>query len=61
MSEIIMCNKSTLLFILIISWSSVSLAQSEDRITILYDAFGKPSNMVKDWGISALIEFNGQR
>jgi len=56
-----MYKKSILLFILIISWSNLSIAQSENRITILYDAFGKSNNMIKDWGISALIEFNGQR
>jgi 7,8-dihydropterin-6-yl-methyl-4-(beta-D-ribofuranosyl)aminobenzene 5'-phosphate synthase len=56
-----MYKKSILLFILIITWSNLSIAQSENRITILYDAFGKSSNMIKDWGISALIEFNGQR
>ena len=31
------------------------------QITILYDAFGKSSDMQKDWGYSALIEYNGQR
>jgi 7,8-dihydropterin-6-yl-methyl-4-(beta-D-ribofuranosyl)aminobenzene 5'-phosphate synthase len=31
------------------------------RITILYDAFGKPSAMTKDWGYSAFIEYGGKR
>jgi len=31
------------------------------KITIIYDAFGKPSSMVKDWGFSALIEYGGKR
>jgi 7,8-dihydropterin-6-yl-methyl-4-(beta-D-ribofuranosyl)aminobenzene 5'-phosphate synthase len=31
------------------------------QITILYDAFGKPSEMLKDWGFSALIEYGGKR
>jgi 7,8-dihydropterin-6-yl-methyl-4-(beta-D-ribofuranosyl)aminobenzene 5'-phosphate synthase len=31
------------------------------RITILYDAFGKPSAMEKDWGYSALVEYGGKR
>ncbi|MGH8715967.1 MAG: MBL fold metallo-hydrolase [Burkholderiales bacterium] len=39
---------------------SVSTAPS-NRITILYDAFGKPSAMQKDWGFAALIEYNGKR
>lgn len=31
------------------------------EITVLYDAFGKPSAMKKDWGFSALIEYRGKR
>src|SRR5690348_10740406 len=31
------------------------------RITILYDAFGRPSEMEKDWGFAALIEYGGKR
>ena len=36
-------------------------AQSERRITILYDAFGPPSSLKMDWGFAALIEYNGRR
>jgi hypothetical protein len=28
---------------------------------MLYDAFGKPSQMQKDWGFSALVEYGGKR
>ena len=31
------------------------------QITILYDAFGKPSAMEKDWGFAAPIEYGGKR
>ena len=31
------------------------------RITVLYDAFGKPSAMKKDWGFSVFIEYGGKR
>jgi 7,8-dihydropterin-6-yl-methyl-4-(beta-D-ribofuranosyl)aminobenzene 5'-phosphate synthase len=31
------------------------------QITILYDAFGKPSAMQKDWGYSAFVEYRGKR
>jgi 7,8-dihydropterin-6-yl-methyl-4-(beta-D-ribofuranosyl)aminobenzene 5'-phosphate synthase len=34
---------------------------SKAEITVLYDAFGKPSAMKKDWGFSALIEYRGKR
>jgi 7,8-dihydropterin-6-yl-methyl-4-(beta-D-ribofuranosyl)aminobenzene 5'-phosphate synthase len=36
-------------------------AQPVNRITILYDAFGKPSSLKKDWGFSAFVEYNGKR
>jgi len=31
------------------------------QITTLYDAFGQNSNMTKDWGFSAFIEYGGKR
>lgn len=31
------------------------------QITILYDAFGKPSAMQADWGYAALVEYGGKR
>jgi 7,8-dihydropterin-6-yl-methyl-4-(beta-D-ribofuranosyl)aminobenzene 5'-phosphate synthase len=31
------------------------------QITILYDAFGKSSDMQEDWGYAALIEYGGKR
>jgi len=31
------------------------------RITVLYDAFGKPSTLQKDWGYAALVEYGGRR
>src|SRR6478736_3427013 len=36
-------------------------AEPENRITILYDAFGKDASMRKDWGFSALVEIAGKR
>jgi 7,8-dihydropterin-6-yl-methyl-4-(beta-D-ribofuranosyl)aminobenzene 5'-phosphate synthase len=36
-------------------------AAAKNRITILYDAFGKDGAMKKDWGFSALVEVNGKR
>src|SRR5215475_4818412 len=35
--------------------------QPVNRITILYDAFGKSSPLKKDWGFSAFIEYGGTR
>jgi 7,8-dihydropterin-6-yl-methyl-4-(beta-D-ribofuranosyl)aminobenzene 5'-phosphate synthase len=34
---------------------------SAARITVLYDAFGSPSSMQKDWGYAALVEYDGKR
>ena len=36
-------------------------APSKNRITILYDAFGKDGAMKQDWGFAALVEVNGKR
>ena len=36
-------------------------AQSASRVTVLYDAFGNPSKLVKDWGYAALVEYGGKR
>jgi 7,8-dihydropterin-6-yl-methyl-4-(beta-D-ribofuranosyl)aminobenzene 5'-phosphate synthase len=41
--------------------SAAHTAAEKAQITILYDAFGKPSKMEKDWGFAALIEYGGKR
>ena len=40
---------------------AAGIEPAKAQITILYDAFGKPSAMEKDWGFAALIEYGGQR
>lgn len=35
--------------------------RGQDRVTILYDAFGESKELTKDWGFSALVEHNGKR
>jgi 7,8-dihydropterin-6-yl-methyl-4-(beta-D-ribofuranosyl)aminobenzene 5'-phosphate synthase len=40
---------------------AASRDEAKQQITILYDAFGKPSPMEKDWGFAALIEYRGKR
>ncbi len=35
--------------------------RAQDKVTILYDAFGESAELIKDWGFSALIEHNGKR
>ena len=34
---------------------------AQDKVTILYDAFGESKELTKDWGFSALVEHNGKR
>lgn len=34
---------------------------SAARVTILFDAFGKPSDLRRGWGYSSLIEYGGRR
>ncbi len=36
-------------------------APAQVQITVLYDAFGKSSDMHKDWGYAALVEYGGKR
>ncbi len=40
---------------------SVLGADSTNRVTILYDAFGKSPKAKMDWGFSALVEYGGKR
>jgi len=35
--------------------------RAQDKVTILYDAFGESKELTKDWGYSALVEHNGKR
>jgi 7,8-dihydropterin-6-yl-methyl-4-(beta-D-ribofuranosyl)aminobenzene 5'-phosphate synthase len=39
----------------------VARAGPNDRVTILYDAFGQMPGFRKDWGFAALVEYGGKR
>lgn len=41
--------------------SNAATNNQQARITVLYDAFGKASEMQKDWGYAALVEYGGKR
>ena len=41
--------------------SGATAQESPARVTILYDAFGKPSALKRGWGYSALVEYGGKR
>jgi 7,8-dihydropterin-6-yl-methyl-4-(beta-D-ribofuranosyl)aminobenzene 5'-phosphate synthase len=48
-----------LLMLLLIGGASAQ--EQPARVTILYDAFGKPSTLKRGWGYSALVEYGGKR
>lgn len=41
--------------------SAASVTSGKAQVTVLYDAFGKPSAMQKDWGYAAVVEYEGKR
>jgi len=51
---------AAVLFILVLA-SGATAQESPARVTILYDAFGKPSALKRGWGYSALVEYGGKR
>jgi 7,8-dihydropterin-6-yl-methyl-4-(beta-D-ribofuranosyl)aminobenzene 5'-phosphate synthase len=57
------CSVAALALVLLVS--GYGHRESPDapanRVTILYDAFGKAPAMRKDWGYSALVEYGGKR
>src|SRR5689334_20307349 len=40
---------------------TVSAQDAPSRVTVLYDAFGRPSTLKRGWGYSALVEWGGKR
>jgi 7,8-dihydropterin-6-yl-methyl-4-(beta-D-ribofuranosyl)aminobenzene 5'-phosphate synthase len=56
-----MCKKTVQLAAALLLGVNIGAAQAFDRVTILYDAFGRPSELKKDWGFSALVEVKGKR
>jgi len=47
--------------LLMVTLCGLGAAQSTNRVTILYDAFGKSPELTRDWGFSALVEYSGKR
>src|SRR5713101_9089697 len=39
----------------------LAVAGTPNRVTILYDSFGKPPILTMDWGFAALVEYGGKR
>jgi 7,8-dihydropterin-6-yl-methyl-4-(beta-D-ribofuranosyl)aminobenzene 5'-phosphate synthase len=47
--------------LLLLTFAESASAQEPKRITILYDAFGAPSGLTRDWGFAAFVEYGGRR
>ena len=47
--------------VILFLFPSLAAAQSGNRVTILYDAFGKSPALKKAWEFSALVEYGGER
>jgi 7,8-dihydropterin-6-yl-methyl-4-(beta-D-ribofuranosyl)aminobenzene 5'-phosphate synthase len=41
--------------------ADMAAAGTPNRVTILYDSFGKNSALTMDWGFAALVEYGGKR
>ena len=41
--------------------AGMGAAETPNRVTILYDSFGKSSSLTMDWGFAALLEYRGKR
>jgi 7,8-dihydropterin-6-yl-methyl-4-(beta-D-ribofuranosyl)aminobenzene 5'-phosphate synthase len=41
--------------------TTTAAAQEARRVTVIYDAFGAPSALERDWGFAALVEYGGRR
>jgi 7,8-dihydropterin-6-yl-methyl-4-(beta-D-ribofuranosyl)aminobenzene 5'-phosphate synthase len=46
-------------FILLLA--QMAVAATPNRVTILYDSFGKSPTLTMDWGFAALVEYGGKR
>ena len=45
----------------IVLLAGIAAAEPANRVTILYDSFGKNPALTMDWGFAALIEYGGKR
>jgi 7,8-dihydropterin-6-yl-methyl-4-(beta-D-ribofuranosyl)aminobenzene 5'-phosphate synthase len=45
----------------VLLFASISSAETPNRVTILYDSFGKAPALTLDWGFAALVEYEGKR
>src|SRR5258708_34953598 len=53
------CLRALAVFILLLA--HIAVAGTPNRVTILYDSFGKSPTLTMDWGFAALVEYGGKR
>ena len=49
------------LAVVVLLLTGMAAAETPNRVTILYDSFGKNPSLTMDWGFAALIEYGGKR
>ena len=51
----------SVLAVIVLLLADVAVAGTPNRVTILYDSFGKNPSLTMDWGFAALVEYGGKR
>src|SRR3979490_1602446 len=49
------------LAVVVLLLTGMAAAETPNRVTILYDSFGKNPSLTMDWGFAAVIEYGGKR
>ena len=49
------------LAVVVLLLTGMAAAETPNRVTILYDSFGKNPSLTMDWGFAALVEYGGKR
>jgi 7,8-dihydropterin-6-yl-methyl-4-(beta-D-ribofuranosyl)aminobenzene 5'-phosphate synthase len=49
------------LTVIVLLLAGTAAAETPNRVTILYDSFGKSPSLTMDWGFAALVEYGGKR
>ena len=57
MRHISLCSLAVIILLL----SDAAVAATPNRVTILYDSFGKNPALTMDWGFAVLVEYGGKR
>jgi 7,8-dihydropterin-6-yl-methyl-4-(beta-D-ribofuranosyl)aminobenzene 5'-phosphate synthase len=47
--------------VIVLLLADIAVAGTPNRVTILYDSFGKNPSMTMDWGFATLVEYGGKR